>query len=43
LVSWTASVNGRTAGPYELGTASLEAQPLSYPVEQAQPELVFDG
>jgi len=43
LVSWTASVNGRTAGPYELGTTSLEAQPLSYPVEQAQPELVFDG
>jgi len=42
-VSWTASVNGRTAGPYSLGTASLDAQSILYPVEQAQPELVFGG
>jgi hypothetical protein len=42
-VSWTASINGRTAGPYSLGTTSLDAQPALYPVEQAQPELVFGG
>ena len=42
-VSWSASINGRTAGPYRLGTASLDAQPLRYPVEQAQPELIFGG
>ena len=42
-VSWTASVNGRTAGPYTLGTTSLDARPLLYPVQQAQPELVFGG
>ena len=42
-VSWTASVKGHTAGPYSLGTTSLDAQPLLYPVEQAQPELVFGG
>jgi hypothetical protein len=40
-VSWTASVNGRTVGPYSLGTTSIDARPLLYPVEQAQPELVF--
>jgi hypothetical protein len=42
-VSWTASINGHTAGPYSLGTISLEARPLLYPVQQAQPELVFTG
>jgi hypothetical protein len=42
-VSWTASINGHTAGPYSLGTSSLGAHPLLYPVEQAQPELVFSG
>jgi hypothetical protein len=40
-VSWTASMNGHTAGPYSLGTISLDARPLLYPVQQAQPELVF--
>ncbi|HVC78775.1 MAG TPA: hypothetical protein VND96_19875 [Candidatus Micrarchaeaceae archaeon] len=39
-VSWTVSSNGRTSGPYPLGTAIVDAQPLLYPVEQAQPELV---
>jgi hypothetical protein len=39
--SWTVSVNGRTAGPYSLGTTSLDARSLVYPVEQAQPELVL--
>jgi hypothetical protein len=43
LVSWTASIKGRTAGPYPLGTAAVDAQPLLYPVEQAQPELVLGG
>ena len=41
--SWTASVNGGTAGPYSLGTTSLDERPLVYPVEQAQPELVLGG
>ena len=43
LVSWTASINGSTSGPYPLGTAAVDAQPLLYPVEQAQPELVLGG
>ncbi len=42
-VSWTASVSGHIAGPYSLGTTSLDAESLLYPVEQAQPELVFGG
>jgi hypothetical protein len=42
-VSWTASVNGHAVGPYSLGTVSLEAQKLPYPVQQAQPELLFGG
>ncbi|MEA2655640.1 MAG: hypothetical protein QOI23_1005 [Chloroflexota bacterium] len=42
-VSWTASINGRTAGPYPLGQATVNAKPLVYPVEQAQPELVLDA
>ncbi|HEY2599601.1 MAG TPA: hypothetical protein VGJ79_14120 [Candidatus Dormibacteraeota bacterium] len=42
-VSWTASINGRTAGPYPLGTVTVDAQPLLYPVEQAQPELISGG
>ena len=41
LVSWTASVNGRSAGPYSLGTVTIDARPMVYPVQQAQPELVF--
>ena len=40
-VVWTASVNGHTVGPYSLGTTTLDAQPLVYPVEQAQPELLL--
>ena len=42
-VSWTAAVNGHTVGPYSLGTVGLEAQLLPYPVQQAQPELLFGG
>ena len=42
-VSWTASVNGRTIGSNSLGTTRLDEQPLVYPVEQAQPELVVSG
>jgi hypothetical protein len=42
-VSWTATVTGHIAGPYSLGTTSLDAASLLYPVEQAQPELVFGG
>jgi hypothetical protein len=42
-VSWTASVSGHIAGPYSLGTTRLDAESLLYPVEQAQPELVFGG
>jgi hypothetical protein len=42
-VSWTATIGGRTTGPYPLGTAAVDAQSLLYPVEQAQPELVFGG
>jgi hypothetical protein len=41
LVSWTASVNGHSAGPYSLGTVTIDTQPVLYPVEQAQPELLF--
>jgi hypothetical protein len=39
-VLWTAAIAGREVGPYPLGTVSLRATPLQYPVEQAQPELV---
>ncbi|TAN32329.1 hypothetical protein EPN29_09145 [bacterium] len=39
-VSWTAIVGGRSFGPYPLGAVMLAAQPLTYPVEQAQPELI---
>ncbi|MEA2657052.1 MAG: hypothetical protein QOI23_2417, partial [Chloroflexota bacterium] len=39
-VSWTVSIQGRRLGPYPLGMANLDAQPLQYPVEQAQPELI---
>jgi hypothetical protein len=42
-VSWTASIGGRTAGPYSLGTVGLDAKPLLYPVQQAQPELIRGG
>ena len=39
-VSWTAVVGGRSLGPYPLGVVDRAAQPLVYPVEQAQPELI---
>ncbi|MDQ6722603.1 MAG: hypothetical protein M3003_17675 [Candidatus Dormibacteraeota bacterium] len=39
-VTWTALIQNRPVGPYGLGTVSLDARPLPYPVEQAQPELV---
>jgi hypothetical protein len=39
-VSWTALIHHHQVGPYALGTVSLDAGPLRYPVEQAQPELI---
>jgi hypothetical protein len=39
-VSWTATVNGRSNGPYPLGPVALTAIPLVYPVEQAEPVLI---
>lgn len=38
-VTWTAVVGGRSIGPYAVGSVRLAADPLQYPVEQAQPEL----
>jgi hypothetical protein len=40
-LTWSAVEAGRAFGPYPLGTMRVEAQPLSYPVRQAQPELVL--
>jgi hypothetical protein len=42
-VSWSANVGGSWVGPYAMGTISLAADPLVYPVEQAQPELMLLG
>jgi hypothetical protein len=39
-VTWTAVIHNHRVGPYALGTVSLDARPLRYQVEQAQPELV---
>jgi len=39
-VSWSALAGGRSFGPYPLGSIEIPAQPLAYPVQQAQPELV---
>jgi hypothetical protein len=39
-VSWTASIGGHAVGPYSLGAVDVDAKPLLYSVEQAQPELV---
>jgi hypothetical protein len=39
-ISWTAMVNGRSFGPYPLGSVSLPAVPLAYPIQQAEPELI---
>ena len=40
-VTWTATVEGGRIGPYPDGTLSAWAQPLKYPVQQAQPELLL--
>jgi hypothetical protein len=42
-VTWWALVGGTWAGPYPMGTMAEPVQPLVYPVEQAQPELVRLG
>ncbi len=39
-VTWSARIAGHEVGPYPLGTVTLRATPLQYPVEQAQPELI---
>jgi len=39
-VTWRAIVSGRAFGPYPLGDIWFDAPALSYPVEQAQPELL---
>jgi hypothetical protein len=39
-VTWTASIQHRLVGPYQLGTANVDARSLQYPVEQAEPELI---
>ncbi len=39
-VAWTEVAGGSSFGPYPLGTLALDAAPLDYPVEQAQPELL---
>jgi hypothetical protein len=39
-VTWTATVDGRSFGPYPLDGAEVGAPALVYPVQQAQPELV---
>ena len=41
VVSWSALVNGVWAGPYPMGTVTRSAVPLTYPVEQAQPEILL--
>jgi hypothetical protein len=42
-VSWTATAAGTRLGPYPAGTLTVPARPLTYPVEQAQPELLLSG
>jgi hypothetical protein len=42
-VSWTALDGGIWAGPFPMGTITLDAGQLVYPVQQAQPELVLLG
>jgi hypothetical protein len=39
-LTWSALVAGTWSGPYPLGTIVRPARPLTYPVEQAQPELL---
>jgi hypothetical protein len=40
-VSYKAVIGGTTFGPNPLGSVELPAGPLTYPVQQAQPELVM--
>jgi hypothetical protein len=42
-VTWTALDGGIWSGPFPLGTITLDARQLVYPVQQAQPELMFVG
>ncbi len=42
-VGWSALVGGSWMGPYPMGTIDLAAAPLTYPVQQAQPELLDIG
>ena len=42
-VTWIAYVHDRFVGRYPLGTMSVDASPLRYSVEQAQPELIDIG
>lgn len=42
-VSYTALIGDTTFGPNPLGSLELPAAPLTYPVQQAQPELVMTG
>jgi hypothetical protein len=39
-VTWTAQAGGVTYGPYPLGTVDGPPAVLSYPVQQAEPELL---
>lgn len=39
-VDWSEMVGGQVVGPYPMGVSALDAIPLTYPVEQAQPELL---
>jgi hypothetical protein len=40
VVTWTASISGQTVGPYPMDPITQAEIPLTYPVEQAQPELL---
>jgi len=42
-VTWSAMVGGAWAGPYPMSAMTEAARSLTYPVEQAQPELVRLG
>ena len=42
-VTFQANVDGAWVGPYPIGTVTISANPLVYPVLQAQPELVAIG
>lgn len=39
-VQWSELSGDQVFGPYPMGTVTLDSVPLTYPVEQAQPELV---